>query len=449
MIRAAIYARVSTEAQAKEGDSIPAQLDALRKYVKEHADMVLVDEYVDDGVSGTKFAERDELQRMLADVRSGKIDIIYFTKLDRFYRSIRHYTATQEVLDKYHVDWKAIWEPVYDTTTPAGRLIVNQMMSIAQFEAENTGLRVRQVFAYKIQQGEVISGKQPIGYDIVGKRLVPNEDAEIVRGLFEQYDLTNSLTKCTMWLREHGIHHGKFMTKEMLTNRKYIGEYRDNPNYCQPIIDKNLFEKVQGKLQKNVKYNQKHTYIFSGIVRCTDCGRKMQAYMSRRKFGNKIYVYPRYRCVSHYLHKTELYSCDNAKVIHEPTLERYLLSHVREELEKVRLEAESYEIRKVDNTKKIENVKQRLNRLKELYLNDIITMDEYKHDRDEMLQQIDRLSAEKQQSAPDISGINDLLSSGFEAVYDTFSDEEKRYFWRSIVKEIQFNSRKEIKIVFF
>lgn len=448
MIRAAIYARVSTDAQAKEGDSIPAQLDALRKYVREHDDTVMVDEYVDDGVSGTKFAERDELQRMLADVRSGKIDIIYFTKLDRFYRSIRHYTATQEVLDKYHVDWKAIWEPVYDTTTPAGRLIVNQMMSIAQFEAENTGLRVKQVFAYKIQQGEVITGKKPLGYDIVNKRLVPNDDAEIVRGLFEQYDLTNNLTECTKWLRAHGIHHAKFMTKEMLTNTKYIGVYRDNPNYCQPIIDNKLFEKVQRKLQKNVKCSQKHTYIFAGLLRCAECGRKMQAYQAHNKSGNKTYIYPRYRCVSHYL-KTELYSCDNSKVIHEPTLERYLLSHIRPEMEKIRLEAENYEIRKVDNTKKIENVKQRLNRLKELYLNGIINMDEYKHDRDEMLEQIDRLSAEKQQSAPDLSGINGLLSSGFEAVYDTFSDEEKRYFWRSIVKEIQFNSQKEFKIVFF
>ena len=201
-------------------------------------------------------------------------------------------------------------------------------------------------------------------------------------------------------------------------------------------------------MQKNVKCSQKHTYIFAGLLRCAECGRKMQAYQAHNKSGNKTYIYPRYRCVSHYL-KTELYSCDNSKVIHEPTLEKYLLSHIRPEMEKVRLEAENYEIRKVDNTKKIENVKQRLNRLKELYLNGIITMDEYKHDRDEMLEQIDRLSAEKQQSAPDLSGINDLLSSGFEAVYDTFSDEEKRYFWRSIVKEIQFNSQKEFKIVFF
>ena len=80
MIKAALYLRVSSDIQAKEGDSIPAQRDALRKYAKEHG-MIIAGEYVDDGISGTKYSQRDELQRMLSDVEAGKIDIIIFTKL--------------------------------------------------------------------------------------------------------------------------------------------------------------------------------------------------------------------------------------------------------------------------------------------------------------------------------------------------------------------------------
>lgn len=71
MKRTAIYIRVSTDAQAKEGDSVPAQREALQKYINERNDLVLAGEYVDDGISGTKFTERDELQRMLADVQAG------------------------------------------------------------------------------------------------------------------------------------------------------------------------------------------------------------------------------------------------------------------------------------------------------------------------------------------------------------------------------------------
>ena len=156
MKRAALYMRVSSTKQVKEGDSISAQRDALTKYAKEKGYSV-AGEYLDDGVSGTR-ADRDELSRLLEDVKAGKIDIILCTKLDRLYRNIKHYLNMMEVLDSHNVGWLAIWEPVYDTTTPQGRLIVNQMMSIAQFEAENTGQRIRQVQAYKLSQKEVISG---------------------------------------------------------------------------------------------------------------------------------------------------------------------------------------------------------------------------------------------------------------------------------------------------
>ena len=120
MKRVALYMRVSSDQQAKEGDSIPAQRDALTKYAKEKG-YSIVGEHLDDGISGTKYSQRDELQRMLSDVQAGKIDLIIFTRLDRFFRSVRHYTATQAILDKHNVGWLAIWEPVYDTTTPQGR----------------------------------------------------------------------------------------------------------------------------------------------------------------------------------------------------------------------------------------------------------------------------------------------------------------------------------------
>lgn len=130
MIKAALYLRVSSERQSKEGDSIPAQREALRKYAKER-EYIIAGEYIDDGVSGTK-ADRDELMRLLEDVKSGKVNLILVTKLDRLYRNIKHYLNMMDVLDKHGVGWTAIQEPIYDTTTPQGRLIVNQMMSIAQ-----------------------------------------------------------------------------------------------------------------------------------------------------------------------------------------------------------------------------------------------------------------------------------------------------------------------------
>lgn len=108
MKRAAIYMRVSSDKQAQEGDSLAAQRAALMRYIDERPDLTFAGQYIDDGISGTKYSQRDELQRLLDDVRDGKIDLILFTKLDRWFRSVRHYTATQEILDRHGVGWTAI-----------------------------------------------------------------------------------------------------------------------------------------------------------------------------------------------------------------------------------------------------------------------------------------------------------------------------------------------------
>ena len=149
MTRVALYARVSTDQQVRDGDSIQAQLSALREYAKKN-NYEVAGIYTDDGISGTLLNERDELQRMLDDVRAGKIDLVAFTRLDRYFRNLKHYLNTQEVLDEYGVPWIAIWES-YTTATAAGRLIINQMLSFAQFESENTSVRIRHVFDFKRQ----------------------------------------------------------------------------------------------------------------------------------------------------------------------------------------------------------------------------------------------------------------------------------------------------------
>ena len=180
MIRVGIYCRVSTDQQANEGDSIQAQLSALRKYASDH-NYEIAGEFVDDGVSGTLLDGRDELQRLLEEVKKRNVDLIIFTKLDRYFRNLKHYLNTQEVLDEFNVPWIAIWEN-YETMSPQGRLMVSQMLAFAQFEAEQTGQRINQVFSYKKSQHEVLSGKIPYGYKIEDKHLVPDpEKADIAR----------------------------------------------------------------------------------------------------------------------------------------------------------------------------------------------------------------------------------------------------------------------------
>lgn len=445
MKRTAIYLRVSSDKQAREGDSIPAQRDALRTYINDRDNLTFAGEYLDDGISGTK-ADRDELQRLLDDVEAGKIDLIIFTKLDRWFRSVRHYSATQEVLDRHGVEWTAIWEPIYDTTNPAGRLIINQMMSIAQFEAENTSSRIRQVQAYKVSQGEVISGSTPPGYSIVNKKLVPNEDAPNVREAFETYDRTGSLADVTRQCSGlHGLPRTQGAIKKVLRNRIYIGEHPGNDHFCPPIVPRDLFDRVQVGLSRNVKKDQKYAYIFSGLIRCAECGRSFAANTRTRKRGNSVGVTPQYRCQLHYIRKPA--QCPNAKVISETALEKYLIGHLREQIGELVL---AYDIKTApvkDRSAQIKVLENKIRKLKELYVNDLITLEEYKTDKEEYQKQIEELSDESPREA-DPEQLRKLLETNFEEVYWKMERPEKRRFWRAILKEIRFGKDRTIDLYF-
>ena len=433
MKRTAIYMRVSSDRQAREGDSIPAQREALRKYIDGRDNLVFAGEYLDDGISGTK-EDRDELQRLLADVKAGKIDLVLVTKLDRLYRSIRHYLNLQETLDKYGVGWTAIWEPVYDTTTPQGRLIINQMMIIAQFEAENTGQRIRQVFDYKVSQGEVIFGKKSPGLMVKDKHLVASDLAPCVREVFEFYDRNGSVNATTRsFMGVDGLPSSKQGFKKLLTNRLYIGEYRDNHNYCEPIIDRRLWDSVQRKLSMNIKSSQKHEYIFSGLIRCPVCGYIMSSGMINQKRKSGQYIRQRYRCDKYY----NIKACTNTKVIMEITLEKQLLERLRPDLEGMVLKAKAESRPQKDNRDRIAALERKLSRLKDLYVNDLITLDEFKSDKESLQAEIAVLASQKPQEAVDLAEINKLLSQPFETLYGGFTQSQKRFFWRSIIKEIR------------
>lgn len=445
MKRTAIYLRVSTDRQAQEGDSIPAQRDALHKFIDSHDDMIFVEEYMDDGVSGTK-SDRDELQRMLQDAKDGKIDQILVTKLDRLYRNIRHYLNMQELLDKYHVNWMAIWEPIYDTSTPQGRLIINQMMSIAQFEAENTGQRIRQVNAYKIANGEVVFGNTPPGLSIQDKHLVPNKDAEIVRQMFEHYAFGGNLWQTMTAFSHYGIFpNDKAAFKRVLKNEKYIGKYRDNPTFCTPIIDKDLFDDVQRKLDMNVKVSQKRVYIFSGMIHCSECGTRYSGLFQGKKNGI-IYSAKLYRCCRHY---RAIQTCGNTKILNEKRLEEYLVSNIKPLLSEYVISAEKSDAPQKDNSDRIAYLNKKLSKLKELFVNDLLTLDEYKRDKEEIETELTALEEDKKKADEhDLSVCKKFLDMDIDAIYADLSLEEKRVFWRSIIKEIWVDAQKNIRVVF-
>lgn len=429
-MRAALYCRVSSEKQSKEGDSISAQLDALNKYAIERK-YEIIGTFVDDGVSGTKYSERDELQRLLQLVQEDKVDIILITKLDRWFRSIRHYVATQAILDEHNVGWLAIWEPIYDTTTPQGRLIVNQMMSIAQFEAENTSSRIKQVFAYKTQNREVLSGNIPPGYSIENKHLVPNERANDIRRAFDVYDRTNSIADTVRAMEGTGLPTTTQGMKYLLKRRVYIGEAHGLVDFCEPIVERDVFDRVQIALSRNIKRSQKRTYLFTGLIHCKDCGSLMISSCRNGRGDKSLY----YRCKGHYQKLQD--RCVNSKVIYESVLEKMLIDMLPDLIvEQVEMHKKrsapvvSYERQKSALEKKIE-------RLKVLFVNDEISLEEYRVDKATLMEQIEQLAPVKPSEPP--QAVLQLQGMDVKAIYKTLTKEERRTFWRGIIKDIRFD----------
>lgn len=440
MKRVALYCRVSTDQQAKEGDSIAAQRDALERYAKEKG-YFIAGIFIDDGISATKFQEREKLQELLDLIKDNKIDLVLVTKLDRLFRSLNWYIRTQEMFNEYGVDWRAIWEPMYDTTTPQGRLIINEMMAISQFEAEHTAQRIANVFAYKKAKREVVSGKIPFGYMIKDKHLVPDPDkAPIVRQVFDMYATTGNMCETMRLTQGLGLPKTQRAFKLLLKNRKYLGEAYGDSGYCEPIIDGETFDKVQRLLSMNIKKSQKTTYIFSGLVYCKDCGKKMTGTTDRYK-GKR---YPLYRCMYHY---RPLPVCGNSKSLNERKLEEYLVKNL-ENLVFADIEVKDKE-GIVDYKKLIEATEKKMLRLKDLYVNELIGLDEYRKDLEEYQRQIVEYKRElsKNQSAGR-DKVKELIGTNLTDWYWTLDASGKRILWRSVIKEIRFGSDKSIDVIF-
>lgn len=440
LLRVALYIRVSSDEQAEKGDSIRDQQERGVKYIDSHDNMILQDIYLDDGISGQKL-KRDDFQRLISNVKDNLVDLIIFTKLDRWFRNLRHYLNTQATLEKHNVSWTAIDQPYFDTSTPYGRAFVAQSMTWAELEAQNGGQRVRDVFKTKVTHGEVITGKVLRGYKIEDKHLVLSEEAPMVYDSISYFLKTQSLGRTIKYMRTT---HGIIMTLQnfknsYLRNEKLIGRYRGNEYYCPRLISDEMFAEIQRILDhnSNVRVTQKYPYIFSGLLICADCGYKMSgchiSVLSKKRSGKVYrYKYPAYECKQYSAYR----KCTNGGEIREITIEQYLLENIVKEVDQYIAEYITAQKGIIDNRSTKNKLRKKLDRLKQLYLNELISIEEYKTDKIALENQIESIPdiVEPKQN---ILELKRLLNSNFETIYSNLSNEEKRKFWRSFIAEIR------------
>ena len=310
--RLGLYLRVSTEEQARIQDgSLTSQKARLEEYVagqnrRESGWGQIVDVYTDD--KSAKDMNRPEFQRLLSDVRHGRINLILATELSRLSRSIKDFCELWETFKKHNTSFITLREN-FDTTNAAGEMMVFNLINFAQFERKQTAERISANWLSRAKRGLWNGGSIPLGYDRNPANksiLVPNpKEAKEVEEIFKLFLETGAVRKTCVALTKKGIFSKAYVNKHgvskggghftvmslygILTNKAYIavrefgkeqGQRENVPAAWAPIISKELFTQVQERLSSNKnKYKpiewKKYSYPLTELLVCGECGKKL------------------------------------------------------------------------------------------------------------------------------------------------------------------------------
>lgn len=427
MKRVACYLRVSTAEQRDRGMSIDSQKSALEQYCKDN-NYNIVGFYNDAGISASKsYKHRTALLSLIDDCKAGKIDLILFTKLDRWFRSVADYYEVQSQLDACHVAWRAIWED-YETETSSGIFKVNIMLSIATAESQRTSERIKAVNEYRRAKGDFVGGLAPLGYKVAKNQLVIDADTQpAVKAFFDTYLATLSPIEAIKSAETLGVHISRPQAIRMIKNTVYSGEaygYYKCEAYISAEEQERLINAVEGRRTRDSGKDK--VYLFSKILRCGYCGGAMTSRYHGHKRGDKVYRYKCYQCSRYALHR----GCDFKKTVFESTLEKYLLSELDNIISDYTVKCELSPKEKADNETAIKKLEDKLVRIGQRFEDGDIDRDEYRAKRDSIKAEISNIKSSS------VSTQAVQLPDNWREVYNELDDVHKRAFWSRIIKKI-------------
>jgi site-specific DNA recombinase len=318
-VRCAIYTRKSTEEGLdKEFTSLDAQRDAARAYVKSQATggwTCLPTRYDDGGFTGGNM-DRPALKRLLVDIEAGKVDCVVVYKVDRLSRSLLDFARMMETFENHQVAFVSVTQQ-FNTASSMGRLVLNVLLSFAQFEREIISERTRDKIAAARRKGKWVGGHPLLGYDVdpVTFKLVVNEsEAARVRAIFALYRKLGGLVQTVQELDRRGWvtkrwqtrkgpeRGGKPFTKSslhhLLTNVVYLGKVKYkrevHPGEHQAIVDASVWQEVQDLLGRRTsasRHRHGSAALLKGLLYCRPCGRSMTPTYACKNGGRRYGYY--------------------------------------------------------------------------------------------------------------------------------------------------------------
>jgi len=272
IVKTGIYMRVSTEDQAKDGFSIHAQREKLSSYANIN-DWEIVDYYVDEGISAKNIKDRPDINRLINDVKEGKINNVLVYKLDRLTRSVKDLISLIELFEQYNCTFSSVTEKL-DTSNAVGRMFIKIIGIFAEFERENLAERVSFGYEQKTREGNYTNTNGVNGFDyIVGKGdLVVNEqEKDIVNRIFNMYLEGNSMLKIAKILNQEkvptkrGGYWSQSTIKSILTNPLYIGKTIRKISVCSCFIFRSVFVNISVVINRDNSIRYTEYGCFSSI----------------------------------------------------------------------------------------------------------------------------------------------------------------------------------------
>ena len=483
-MRCGIYVRVSTDDQRDNGYSIDSQLRMIKEYCEKN-DYSIVDVYNDAGHSG-KDLMRPEMQRLLADIKSKKIDKLIAIKVDRLTRNNYDGFWLLNYCEEHDVKIELILEP-YDVSTANGEMIFGMNLVFGQRERKEIGARTKRAME-EMALEKIHPSKAPYGYirnKETGHLEIEPIEAQVVKDIFELCKQGNSTRNIATIMKDNNAYlkQGKWASDrvyKILTNSIYIGifeygKYKRKSqdilrveNYCEPIIDETTWNATRNVLVKNKHSNYgEYIHLFSGLVKCPICGNIMSSSESFKYPNGKLKVYYHLRCKNHNckgfgLHyNTEKIESKIKRILEELTI--FILSIDNEII--TCNSTKSNDVKEIE--KAIEKLKLQEKRLVDLYLSSNLDVETINHKNDIIKKEIDKLNKKKISLDPDNSSqeytvelikkldcieendnliLTNIRNIGFTFLYDLLSREAKRDMIHRLVSQIEITRDKNYNI---
>jgi len=472
----AIYVRVSTEEQVKEGYSIRGQEQKLKDYAR-IKDWQIYDAYIDEGISGKNITARPEINRLISDVKNGNVKNVLVFKIDRLTRSTSDLIYLIDLFNEYDCSFNSLMESI-DTQTASGRMFLKIIGIFAEFERENIAERIILGRERKVNEGYTLcSHTASYGYDRPnGQKIqtIIESEAQIVREIFDLYvNQGVNITEIARRLNFRGVqtkHDNKWTTggvRNVLRNNNYMGNVRHHyqdeeraytvKGQHEQIISQEVFDKAQQRMAKNrhisPKKQPKEENYFSGFLRCAKCGHKLQPHNIYRTLRDGTISF-----TAHYECSNSVVGACNASSMSARKLEQAFREYIErisdfEENSTIRLYEQ--EQKRLESQELIATYEEKL-RLLELkgkesldcYVSNIFSINEYRKIKKKIDSDKQTVCAELERLHIDTEEIIDNkieIAKSFKENWERLSNLEKRMFLMQFVEKIVVENEKHEK----